>query len=112
MLRIPFKEIEEDGHRGVVYVWMGKDSDPREHEFARQVASDLVVRDDDNDFRIVEVQEGEENEEFWKVLGGKKKYETDSSFVKHTRLFRCTNEKGYFAISEKTVDFCQVILVK
>lgn len=107
MLRIPFKEVEESGHRGVVYVWLGKDSDPREHEFARQVASDLVVRDDDNDFRIVEVAEGEENEEFWRVLGGKKKYETDSSFVKHTRLFRCTNEKGYFAVSEKTVDFCQ-----
>ncbi|CAK5077150.1 unnamed protein product [Meloidogyne enterolobii] len=27
--------------------------------------------------------------------------------MQHTRLFRCTNEKGYFSVSEKTVDFCQ-----
>lgn len=24
------------------------------------------------------------------------------------RLFRCSNEKGYFAVSEKCLDFCQV----
>ena len=35
-------------------------------------------------------------------------YETSGEFVRHTRLFRCTNEKGYFSVSEKTTDFCQV----
>uniref|UniRef100_A0A1I7X8R3 Gelsolin-like domain-containing protein n=1 Tax=Heterorhabditis bacteriophora TaxID=37862 RepID=A0A1I7X8R3_HETBA len=35
------------------------------------------------------------------------RYEEDASFFRYTRLFRCTNEKGYFAVSEKTVDFCQ-----
>uniref|UniRef100_A0A0K0D757 Gelsolin-like domain-containing protein n=1 Tax=Angiostrongylus cantonensis TaxID=6313 RepID=A0A0K0D757_ANGCA len=34
-------------------------------------------------------------------------YEKNASFFRYTRLFRCTNEKGYFAVSEKTVDFCQ-----
>ena len=24
------------------------------------------------------------------------------------RLFRCSNEKGFFAVSEKCLDFCQV----
>lgn len=28
--------------------------------------------------------------------------------MKFTRLFRCSNEKGYFTISEKCSDFCQV----
>lgn len=28
--------------------------------------------------------------------------------MKSSRLFRCSNEKGYFAVSEKCSDFCQV----
>lgn len=28
--------------------------------------------------------------------------------MKYTRLFRCSNEKGYFTVSEKCSDFCQV----
>lgn len=31
----------------------------------------------------------------------------DAEFMNHTRLFRCSNEKGYFSISEKCSDFCQ-----
>lgn len=27
--------------------------------------------------------------------------------MKHTRLFRCSNDKGFFAVSEKCSDFCQ-----
>ena len=56
------------------------------------------------------VKEGEEEETFWECLGGRKKYDTDGDFLQHTRLFRCTNEKGFFAVSEKTVDFCQVVI--
>jgi hypothetical protein len=28
--------------------------------------------------------------------------------MNYTRLFRCSNEKGYFTVSEKCSDFCQV----
>lgn len=28
--------------------------------------------------------------------------------MKYARLFRCSNEKGYFSVSEKCADFCQV----
>lgn len=28
--------------------------------------------------------------------------------MQYTRLFRCSNEKGYFVVSEKCSDFCQV----
>ncbi|CAI5446386.1 unnamed protein product [Caenorhabditis angaria] len=107
ILRIPYKVPLETGQKGIVYVWYGKDSEEWERDVAKQIASDLVIRDDDDSFDVVDVDEGNENDEFWTALGGKKKYETESSFVKHTRLFRCTNEKGYFAVSEKTVDFCQ-----
>ena len=24
------------------------------------------------------------------------------------RLFRCSNDRGYFAVTEKCIDFCQV----
>lgn len=71
-----------------------------------QVANELINRDDD--FTVLQIDEGHEPALFWEALGGKKKYDQDAGFMKHTRLFRCTNEKGYFSVSEKTVDFCQV----
>lgn len=63
-------------------------------------------------------------------LGGKKLYDTDALYMEHSRLFRyivqhqlletepnmrsiffiklrCSNEKGYFTVSEKCSDFCQ-----
>ena len=32
----------------------------------------------------------------------------DADFMNWRRLFRCSNEKGFFAVSEKCLDFCQV----
>lgn len=55
------------------------------------------------------VREGEEPENFfWIGIGGRKAYDKDAVYMRHTRLFRCSNEKGYFAVSEKCSDFCQV----
>lgn len=57
------------------------------------------------------INEGEEpNNFFWVALGGENPYERDAEYMKFTRLFRCSNEKGYFTISEKCSDFCQVVL--
>lgn len=57
------------------------------------------------------VREGEEPENFfWIGIGGRKAYDKDAVYMRHTRLFRCSNEKGYFAVSEKCSDFCQVCL--
>ncbi|ETN79136.1 leucine Rich repeat-containing domain protein [Necator americanus] len=106
ILRAPFNVLREDGQKGIVYVWIGEQSDPHEHEYARRVANEMINRHDEC-FPVEVIKEGEEPDEFWEYIGGKKKYETDSSFFRYTRLFRCTNEKGYFAVSEKTVDFCQ-----
>lgn len=74
--------------------------------FDLQVANELINRN--KEFPIEIVREGAEPEKFWECLGGKKKYDTNGDFLNFTRLFRCTNEKGYFVVSEKTVDFCQV----
>ncbi|RCN26638.1 gelsolin repeat protein [Ancylostoma caninum] len=106
ILRAPYSVARDDGQKGIVYVWIGVQSDPHEHEYARKVAEEMINRHDEC-FPVQVIKEGEEPEEFWEFMGGKKKYETDSSFFRYTRLFRCTNEKGYFAVSEKTVDFCQ-----
>lgn len=55
------------------------------------------------------LNEGEEPENFfWVGLGGRKPFDTDADFMNYTRLFRCSNEKGYFTVSEKCSDFCQV----
>ena len=32
----------------------------------------------------------------------------NADFMKYSRLFRCSNDKGFFAVSEKCSDFCQV----
>lgn len=54
------------------------------------------------------LHEGEEPENFfWVALGGRKPYDTDAEYMNFTRLFRCSNEKGYFTVAEKCSDFCQ-----
>ena len=35
-------------------------------------------------------------------------YFQSAEYIKYARLFRCSNEKGYFSVSEKCSDFCQV----
>jgi hypothetical protein len=43
------------------------------------------------------LNEGEEPDNFfWLGLGGKKPYDKEADFMNYTRLFRCSNEKGYF----------------
>ena len=60
-------------------------------------------------FSVQILNEGEEpNNFFWIGLGGKKTYDSEADFMDHARLFRCSNEKGYFTVSEKCSDFCQV----
>lgn len=54
------------------------------------------------------LNEGEEPENFfWVALGGRKPYDIDATYMEYTRLFRCSNEKGYFTVAEKCSDFCQ-----
>lgn len=83
-------------------VWIGSKSNPSEVKIAEEIAREKFQ----SSCPLI-VQEGEEPDEFWSSLGGRQDYETDASFMLYTRLFRCSNDKGYFSISEKCTDFCQ-----
>ncbi len=77
------------------------------------------------------LNEGEEPETFfWVGLGGKQSYDKvyifqsyvlfvvvntnfklclkSADYMKYMRLFRCSNDRGYFSVTEKCIDFCQV----
>ncbi|KAF7636898.1 hypothetical protein Mgra_00003638 [Meloidogyne graminicola] len=108
ILRTP---LNNDDKSGFIYVWKGCKCDPYFYKIAEEVAIQLVKKDLNN-FSLQIIEEGNEPQLFWKTLGEEatnknKKYDKNADFMKHTRLFRCTNEKGYFSVSEKTVDFCQ-----
>ena len=56
------------------------------------------------------ISEGDEPDNFfWVGIGGRKPYDTDCDFLEYCRLFRCSNERGYFCVSEKCSDFSQVL---
>ncbi|KRY42249.1 Protein flightless-1 -like protein, partial [Trichinella spiralis] len=103
-LTVPFNVPDENGHRGCIFLWIG----------SRALASQVELLSDVVDRRlnpakwpVERVREGEEPELFWNSIGGRKPYEHNADFMRYSRLFRCTNEKGYFVVSEKTIDFCQ-----
>ncbi|KAK0089106.1 hypothetical protein PV325_009137 [Microctonus aethiopoides] len=102
ILNVPFNN---DDKTGIVYVWIGSKSDPEEARLIQDIAEDMF----NNPWISLQVlSEGEEPDNFfWVGLGGKKIYDTDADYMNYTRLFRCSNEKGYFVISEKCTDFCQ-----
>ncbi len=59
-------------------------------------------------FSLQVLNEGEEPDNFfWVALGERKAYDTQADFLNHVRLFRCSNDRGFFAVSEKCSDFCQ-----
>ncbi|KAK3858495.1 hypothetical protein Pcinc_035323 [Petrolisthes cinctipes] len=102
ILKVPFGQ---DDDSGIVYVWLGEKSDEEESRLAEEIAQEMY---DPEKYSLQVVREGEEPENFfWIGIGGRKPYDHDAAYMKHTRLFRCSNEKGYFAVSEKCSDFCQ-----
>jgi hypothetical protein len=105
ILKLPFDEQNETG---IAYVWIGSNADEDEAKSAEEIALQMY---DSDYFTISIIPEGEEPQTFWDGLGGKKEYEREASFMYYSRLFRCSNDKGYFAVSEKCSDFCQDDLV-
>ncbi|KAI1292098.1 Protein flightless-1 [Halotydeus destructor] len=97
LLKIPIDDAP------IIYVWIGANAS----EDDARLTEEIAVRKFDDSYTVSLINEGEEPELFWQVLGGKKAYEEDSSFMEYTRLFRCSNDKGYFSVSEKCSDFCQ-----
>ncbi|CAG2160446.1 unnamed protein product [Oppiella nova] len=105
ILKLP---ADESNQMGITYVWIGAEADEDEAKIAEQMALQMF----DSDFYDISIiTEGEEPPQFWHRLGGKTAYERDASYMRYSRLFRCSNEKGYFAVSEKCSDFCQDDLI-
>ena len=103
ILKVPFDPKDKSG---IVYVWIGSKSDPEE----ARIAEDLVKSMFSMESTSVQIlNEGEEpNNFFWAGLtGGKKPHDKEAAYMEYSRLFRCSNEKGYFTVSEKCSDFCQ-----
>ncbi|XP_064414953.1 protein flightless-1 homolog [Latimeria chalumnae] len=101
ILKVPFESTD---NQGIVYTWVGRAADPDEAKLAEDIMNLLF----DDSYSKQVINEGEEPENFfWVGIGGQKPYDEDAEYMKYSRLFRCSNEKGYFAVSEKCSDFCQ-----
>ncbi|XP_042294344.1 protein flightless-1 homolog [Sceloporus undulatus] len=101
ILKVPF---ESSDNQGIVYTWVGRAADPDEAKLAEDIMNHMF----DDSYSKQVINEGEEPENFfWVGIGTQKPYDGDAEYMKYSRLFRCSNEKGYFAVSEKCSDFCQ-----
>ena len=102
--------FDAEDRRGIVYVWIGSKADPEEATVAEEIAYSLYdtesfslqvrivgpQRSEDHENFSQVLNEGEEPENFfWVGLGEKKAYEKEAEFMDFTRLFRCSNEKGW-----------------
>uniref|UniRef100_H3D1R5 Protein flightless-1 homolog n=1 Tax=Tetraodon nigroviridis TaxID=99883 RepID=H3D1R5_TETNG len=101
ILKVPFESTD---NQGIVYTWVGRAADPDEAKLAEDIMNCMF----DDTYSKQVINEGEEPENFfWVGIGSQKPYDEDADYMKHSRLFRCSNEKGYFSVSEKCSDFCQ-----
>lgn len=109
ILHVPFETSGDEeataSDSGIMYVWIGSKAVAEEAKLVQEIADDMF----NSPWVSMQVlNEGEEPENFfWVALGGQKPYDKDADFMSYTRLFRCSNEKGYFTVAEKCSDFCQ-----
>lgn len=89
-----------------IYLWVGSKSSVNEARIGEEIVNERFVMKSKS-VSVQIIREGKETDEFWSALNGKKEYEIDASFMSHIRLFRCSNDKGYFNVTEKCIDFCQ-----
>nr|XP_045720977.1 scinderin [Mirounga angustirostris] len=87
------------------FIWIGKGASQEEEKGAEYVASVLKCK-------TTKIQEGQEPEEFWNSLGGKKHYQTspllETQAEDHPpRLYGCSNKTGRFIIQEVPGEFTQ-----
>lgn len=111
ILIVPFS----GGGSGMVYGWIGRCAEPREATIMGNLMDDHLPVEFKRYSKQV-INEGEEPENFfWVGIGadisrGLPRYSEDAEYLRISRLFRCTNETGYFNVSEKCSDYCQADL--
>uniref|UniRef100_A0A674B2S3 Protein flightless-1 homolog n=1 Tax=Salmo trutta TaxID=8032 RepID=A0A674B2S3_SALTR len=97
ILKVPFESTD---NQGIVYTWVGRAADPDEAKLAEDIMNCLF----DDTYSKQVINEGEEPENFfWVGIGCQKVYDEDADYMKYARLFRCSNEKGYFAVVGRAV---------
>ncbi|XP_069815445.1 scinderin [Dendropsophus ebraccatus] len=87
------------------YKWVGRGASGEEEKGAEYIAN--VFR-----CKTTPIKEGQEPDEFWSALGGKKSYQTSellgSQLADHPpRLYGCSNKSGRFVIEEVPGEFTQ-----
>ncbi|XP_078459347.1 scinderin-like [Lampetra planeri] len=88
------------------FIWEGKGAERSELDGAAYVAQLLGRR------THADLAEGDEPDEFWSLLGGKKDYQSSprlsTNYNDHPpRLFACSNKTGRFQVEEVAGDFTQ-----
>nr|CDS33719.2 protein flightless 1 [Hymenolepis microstoma] len=102
ILRVPRSKANTDVDK--VFVWIGKSAHPDDTKILQSICDQIY---DPENTDVSMVPEGEEPEIFWQTLGGKGTYDQNADYLNYSRLFRLSNDAGYFHASEKCSDFCQ-----
>ncbi|KAL0214904.1 hypothetical protein P9112_007088 [Eukaryota sp. TZLM1-RC] len=99
--------VVHDTINSKVYVWLGSGCNEAEEEVALKIGKVF-------DQEMIVVKEGEEDEEFWSCLGGKKEYASGRELELQgdvpSRLFQCSDALGSWRVEEIN-NFCQDDLV-
>ncbi|VUZ39536.1 unnamed protein product [Hymenolepis diminuta] len=106
ILRVPKNLANTDVDK--VFVWIGKSAHSDDIKILQSICDQIY---DPENTDVLMLAEGEEPEIFWKALGGQGKYDQNADYMNYSRLFRLSNDAGYFHASEKCADFCQDDLV-
>ncbi|XP_044149208.1 adseverin [Bufo gargarizans] len=87
------------------YQWVGRGASGEEEKGAQYITNVLKCK-------TARINEGQEPDDFWSALGGRKSYQTSELLGSQqgdhpTRLFGCSNRSGRFVIEEVPGEFTQ-----
>ncbi|KAN0029376.1 hypothetical protein ACTFIV_011267 [Dictyostelium citrinum] len=92
--------LNSTNNNGTIYVWYGKFSNQLERQFSKNISKSL---NNSGKSKLIEMEEGKESEEFFKLLGGRQPYPLSKTTSRiEPRLYHCTVGSGAFVVDEVT----------